>query len=142
MHQRPEYQNDYNQLIFGVAENKPEIEINGHKLHTKDIPIKYCSTEPLQDINVYKLHGEIAYDPDNQKRYLEESNDEYQWGEYRVKIQEEKLSKSTNSNSQYLEQVKQKLAKHNNNYLNQTSQHQQSTLDINDIIKNSNILNR
>lgn len=138
----PEYKNDYNKLIFGVAENKEEIEINGHKLHTRDIAIKYCSAEPLQDINVYKLHGEIAYDPNAQKRYIEESNEEYQWGEYRVKIQEEKLSKSANSNSKYLEQVKQKLAKYNNNYSHQTTQHQQKAIDINNIIKNSNTLSR
>lgn len=110
----PEYEKSYNQLIIGVAENKPEIEINGYKLHTRDIPIKYCATEPLQDINIYKLHGEVAYDPDTQKRYIEESNEEYQWGDYRIKIQEEKLSKPTNSNSQYLEQVREKLAKRKN----------------------------
>lgn len=144
----PEYKNDYNQLILGVAENKPEIEINRHKLHTKDIPIKYCSAEPLQDINVYKLHGEIAYDPDTQKRYIEESNDEYQWGEYRIKIQEEKLSKSANSNSKYLEQVKQKLDKFLNddfqeNASNAISKKQQSKKHtaVNNMIIDSNTLN-
>lgn len=105
----PSYKNNYDKLVQAVASNQDNININGTLLHTSDIPIKYCSREPIRDMNVSKLRGEIVYNPDTNKRTAPESANEMTWGDYRISVKEQKLYNTRDETSKKIENLRNRL---------------------------------
>ena len=78
-------------MIQAVAANSEGVNINGTLLHTSDIPIKYCSPKPIKNLDVFRIKGTVAYDPETNLRTEPESVDEVAWGNYRILMKEYKL---------------------------------------------------
>ena len=87
----PLYKSNYDKLIQAVAANSEGVNINGTLLHTSDIPIKYCSPKPIKNLDVFRIKGTVAYDPETNLRTEPESVDEVAWGNYRILMKEYKL---------------------------------------------------
>lgn len=104
-----QYRENYNRLIQAVAQNLPQTMINDTPLYTSDIALKYCATEPIRDLEIAKVSGAVAYDPDTGKRLLPESSDEMAWGEYRIAKREQKFSKNGVNVTNEMLNVRQKI---------------------------------
>ena len=109
----PQYKNNYDKLIKAVAENKDNVMINGSTLHTKDIPIKYCSLAPIKNLDVSRIKGKVTYDPERGIRLALESSNEISWGDYRISIKEEKLSNTKYETLKKIKSLRNKLKGYN-----------------------------
>lgn len=103
------YKDNYNRLISAVATNQKLAVINGFPLHTDDIAIKYCSTEPIKDFRIFRLNGEITYNPETKIETRPQSDDDINWGDYRIAITQKELPKPDDRISQLLKEVRAKI---------------------------------
>ena len=58
------FDDNYNKLLLAAAQNKHSLNINGKELFTERLAIKYCGQEPIKNIELSFLQGEITVAPD------------------------------------------------------------------------------
>ena len=58
------FDDNYNKLLLAAAQNKHSVDINRKELFTERLAIKYCGQEPIKDIELSFLQGEITVAPD------------------------------------------------------------------------------
>lgn len=63
-HTSKSFDDNYNKLLLAAAQNKHSVDINGKELFTERLAIKYCGQEPIKDIELSFLQGEITVAPD------------------------------------------------------------------------------
>ncbi len=63
-HTSKSFDDNYNKLLLAAAQNKHSIDINGKELFTERLAIKYCGQEPIKNIELSFLQGEITVAPD------------------------------------------------------------------------------
>ena len=56
----PTYRDNYNKLLLAAAFNQNEVQIENKILHPKNIALKYCGEEKLQDIKISKMHSDFS----------------------------------------------------------------------------------
>lgn len=105
------YKNNYDKLIQAVATNSDILKINGELLHTSNIALKYCSQKPLKNLSVSKLKGCIIHDSETEKKTKQQNGNEVCYGDYRISINEQKLTKTDNYISKKIKDLRGKISK-------------------------------